>query len=178
MAFATCQHVMRFQVSKCDCISQHINHKVIVLSKCLLLVQFCLAHVFSPGTTARALWKSVLLYRHNEFPNLCLLASLMVSRVKFFRWAHIQFYDKYLVRQAPFHEPRHTRKLRDSVRKQFHLERERKGGNYRSCVRDISQQTQNHHLWSRLGHSRNWWWTRWRWPGQWRRTLSRRINGF
>ena len=47
-AFATCQQVTRFQVSKCDCISQHINHKVIVLSKCLLLVQFCLAHVFSP----------------------------------------------------------------------------------------------------------------------------------
>ena len=39
-AFAACQQVTRFQVSKCDCISQHINHKVIVLSKCLLLVQF------------------------------------------------------------------------------------------------------------------------------------------
>ena len=33
----------------------------------------------SPGTTARALWKSVLLYRRDEFPNLCLLASLIVS---------------------------------------------------------------------------------------------------
>ena len=33
-------------------------------------------------------------------------------------------------------------------------EKERKEGNYRLCVRDISQQTQNHHafLWSRLGH--------------------------
>ena len=38
------------KVSKCDCISQHINHKVIghCSSKCLLLVQFCLARVFSP----------------------------------------------------------------------------------------------------------------------------------
>ena len=36
------------KVSKCNCISQHINQKVIVLSKCLLLVQFCLAHVISP----------------------------------------------------------------------------------------------------------------------------------
>ena len=26
--------------------------------------------------------------------------------------------------------------------------------------------------------SRNLWWTRWRWSGQWRRTLSWRINGF
>ena len=51
----------------------------IVLNKCLLLVQFCPTHVFSPGTTVRALWKSVLLYRRNEFPNLCLLASLIVT---------------------------------------------------------------------------------------------------
>ena len=28
--FAASQHVMGFQVSKCDCISQHFNHKVIV----------------------------------------------------------------------------------------------------------------------------------------------------
>ena len=57
MAFAACQHVTRFQVSKCDCKSQHINHKVIVLSKCL-------------GSRC-----SVLRYRRDEFPNLCLLAS-------------------------------------------------------------------------------------------------------
>ena len=50
----------------------------IVLSKCLLLGQFCLAHVFSPGTTVQALWKSVLLY-WREFPNLCLLASLIMN---------------------------------------------------------------------------------------------------
>ena len=75
-------------------------------------------------------------------------------RVKFFRWAHVQFCDKYLVWQAPFHEPQHPRKLHDCVLKQFHLERERKGGNYWLCIRDISEQTQNHHtfLWSRLGH--------------------------
>ena len=44
--------------------------------------------------------------------------------------------------------------LRDCVRKQFHLERERKGRNYWSCVTNISQQSQNRHtfLWSRLGH--------------------------
>ena len=33
-------------------------------------------------------------------------------KFKFFRWVHIQFCDKYLVRQAPFHEPQH---LKNSV---------------------------------------------------------------
>ena len=32
----------------------------------------------SPGTTPRALWKSIELYQRNEFPNLCLLASLIL----------------------------------------------------------------------------------------------------
>ena len=36
----------------------------------------------SPGTTARSLWKSVLVYQRNEFPNLCLLASRQHIRVK------------------------------------------------------------------------------------------------
>ena len=142
------------EVSKCDCISQHINHKVIIhCFKCLLLpvVQFCLAHVFSPDFhKARA----VVLCYVTDATNFqtCVCWPLWL-------WAYqgqiiLPLSARSVLWQAPFHEPQHPWKLCDCVRKQFHLEQERKGGNYWSCIRDISQQTQNHHaiLWSRLSH--------------------------
>ena len=86
----------------------------IVLSKCLLLVQFCLAHVFTP-------W-------------LC-------------------------PETIPFGARKKGKKL--SIVRRY-----------------ISANAESPRFPLKQTRSRNWWWTRWRWPGQWRRTLSRRINGF
>ena len=153
---------------------------VIVLSKCLLLVQFCLAHVFIPDIyKARAV--VVLRYRRDKFPNLCLLASWIMSisgqiilplsahsvlwqiscPTSAFPWATTPSKTPWLCPETiPFRGRKKGRKL-SIVRWRY-----------------ISANTESPRFPLKQTRSRNWWWTRWRWPGQWRRTLSRRINGF
>ena len=112
-------------------------------------MQFRLAHVFSPDFHKA---HAVVLCYVTDATNFqtCLLASLIVS----ISGSNNSSVERTFSFVTNILSDKHLYMSRDCVWKQFHLERERKGGNYRSCVRDISQQTQNHHafLWSRLGH--------------------------
>ena len=157
---------------------------VIVLSKCLLLVQFCLAHVFSPDIhKARAV---VLCYvtEVTIFPNLCLLASWIVS-ISGSNNSSVECTFSFVTNiLSDKHLSISHNTLENSVivsgNNSTWSEKEREEiidralEIYLSKRRITTLSSEADSVTKLMMNMMKMTWS----PGQWRRTLSRRINGF